>query len=62
MVPELAGPVGRDERDLVAVNGRMARVAALGGTAGALLGVGLDRLLGGGSVLWASASSWKQRY
>ena len=55
MVPELAGPVGRDERDLVAVNGRMARVAALGGTAGALLGVGLDRLLGGGSVLWASA-------
>src|SRR5215216_6011033 len=49
------GPVGRDERDLVAVNGRMARVAALGGTAGALLGVGLDRLLGGGAVLWASA-------
>jgi predicted MFS family arabinose efflux permease len=47
--------VGRDERDLVAVNGRMARVAALGGTAGALLGVGLDRLLGGGSILWASA-------
>jgi hypothetical protein len=66
MVPELlgpgpsgaggsGGPVGRDERDLVAVNGRMARVAALGGTAGALLGVGLDRLLGGGAVLWASA-------
>jgi hypothetical protein len=62
MVPELLGPgpapgdaVGRDERDLVAVNGRMARVAALGGTAGALLGVGLDRLLGGGAVLWASA-------
>jgi predicted MFS family arabinose efflux permease len=48
-------PVGRDARDLVAVNGRMARVAALGGTVGALLGVGLDRLLGGGSVLWASA-------
>jgi hypothetical protein len=45
-------PVGRD---LVAVNGRMARVAALGGTAGALLGVGLDRLVGGGSVLWTSA-------
>ena len=41
--------------DLVAVNGRMARVAALGGTAGALLGVGLDRLLGGGAVLWAAA-------
>jgi hypothetical protein len=63
MVPEVlgrglggpGGPVGRDERDLVAVNGRMARVAALGGTAGALLGVGLDRLLGGGAVLWASA-------
>jgi hypothetical protein len=41
--------------DLVAVNGRMARVAALGGTAGALLGVGLDRLLGGGAALWAAA-------
>jgi hypothetical protein len=41
--------------DLVAVNARMARVAALGGTAGALLGVGLDRLLGGGAVLWAAA-------
>jgi len=53
MVPELLGP--DDQRDLVAVNGRMARVAALGGTAGALLGVGLDRLLGGGTVLWAAA-------
>jgi MFS family permease len=53
MVPELLGP--DDQRDLVAVNGRMARVAALGGTAGALLGVGLDRLLGGGAVLWAAA-------
>jgi hypothetical protein len=42
--------------DLVAVNGRMARVAALGGTAGALVGVGLDRLLGGGAVLWAGAA------
>jgi hypothetical protein len=41
--------------DLVAINGRMARVAALGGTAGALLGVGLDRLLGGGAVLWTAA-------
>jgi MFS family permease len=51
-----SGP-GRSGRwpDLVAVNGRMARVAALGGTAGALVGVGLDRLLGGGAVLWASA-------
>jgi MFS family permease len=57
LVPELAGPDpdGRPPRDLVAVNGRMARVAALGGTVGALLGVGLDRLLGGGAVLWASA-------
>ena len=63
MVPELLGPEGsdvggtpgRDQRDLVAVNGRMARVAALGGTAGALLGVGLDRLLSGGAVLWAAA-------
>jgi MFS family permease len=68
LVPELAGsdPVRRGSpdpsagsprpaRDLVAVNGRMARVAALGGTVGALLGVGLDRLLGGGAVLWASA-------
>jgi MFS family permease len=51
LVPELAGP----DRPLVAVNGRMARVAALGGTLGALLGVGLDRLLGGGAVLLASA-------
>jgi MFS family permease len=50
LVPELAGP----DRALVAVNGRMARVAALGGTVGALLGVGLDRLLGGGGVLWAA--------
>jgi MFS family permease len=45
----------RPERTLVAVNGRMARVAALGGTLGALLGVGLDRLLGGGAVLGAAA-------
>jgi hypothetical protein len=52
---ERGAPGGRDQRDLVAVNGRMARVAALGGTAGALLGVGLDRLLGGGAVLWAAA-------
>jgi MFS family permease len=51
LVPELVRP----PRDLVAVSGRMARVAALGGTLGALLGVGLDRLLGGGAVLWASA-------
>jgi hypothetical protein len=50
--PRAAVPAGQD---LVAVNGRMARVAALGGTAGALLGVALDRLLGGGAVLWAAA-------
>jgi hypothetical protein len=50
-----AGGPGRDQRDLVAVNGRMARVAALGGTAGALVGVALDRLLGGGAVLGAAA-------
>jgi hypothetical protein len=49
------GGLGRDQRDLVAVNGRMARVAALGGTAGALVGVALDRLLGGGAVLGAAA-------
>jgi MFS family permease len=52
LVPEL---IQGDDRDLVAISGRMARVAALGGTAGALLGVGLDRLLGGGAVLWAAA-------
>jgi hypothetical protein len=55
--PERPGPDpggARDQRDLVAVNGRMARVAALGGTAGALLGVGLDRLVGNG-VLYAAA-------
>jgi MFS family permease len=55
MVPEL---LEGDDRDLVAVNGRMARVAALGGTAGALLGVGLDRLLGGGAVLWAATAAY----
>jgi hypothetical protein len=72
MVPELAdlaedparpggGPADQalDGRtDLVAINGRMARVAALGGTAGALLGVALDRLLGGGAVLWAAAATF----
>jgi hypothetical protein len=61
-VPADPGPPGHETsagtpagQDLVAVNGRMARVAALGGTAGALLGVALDRLLGGGAVLWAAA-------
>jgi hypothetical protein len=65
MVPELTGPGEEPDRpgpggatDLVAINGRMARVAALGGTAGALLGVGLDRLLGGGAVLWAAAATF----
>jgi len=53
MVPELLQGA---QQDLVAVNGRMARVAALGGTAGALLGVGIERLLGGGAVLWAAAT------
>src|SRR4029453_14666400 len=58
MVPELLDPEGtRDQRDLVAVNGRMARVAALGGTAGALIGVALDRLVGNG-VLWAAAATF----
>jgi MFS family permease len=53
--PRFSGGFPRPDRPLVAVNGRMARVAALGGTLGALLGVGLDRLLGGGAVLLASA-------
>ena len=58
MVPELLDPQGTgDQHDLVAVNGRMARVAALGGTAGALLGVGLDRLVGAG-VLYAAATAF----
>jgi hypothetical protein len=55
--PERPGPssdTARGQPDLVAVNGRMARVAALGGTAGALIGVGLDRLVGSG-VLYAAA-------
>ena len=55
MVPELLQGA---QQDLVAVNGRMARVAALGGTAGALLGVGLDRLLSGGAVLWAATAAF----
>jgi MFS family permease len=57
MVPELLAGAGSPP-DLVAVSGRMARVAALGGTAGAVLGVGLDRLLGGGAVLWAAAATF----
>jgi hypothetical protein len=58
MVPEL---IEGDGRDLVAVNGRMARVAALGGTAGALLGVGLDRLLGGGASCGRQPSPRRRR-
>jgi hypothetical protein len=47
LVPELAGP----GRALVPVNSRMARVAAVGGTLGALLGVGVHKLFGGVGVL-----------
>jgi MFS family permease len=47
LVPELAGT----GRELVPINGRMARVAAIGGTIGGLLGVGVQKLLGGGGVL-----------
>jgi hypothetical protein len=47
LVPEL---VDRG-RALVPVNSRMARVAAVGGTLGALLGVGVHKLLGGAGVL-----------
>src|SRR5215211_932058 len=38
-------------------DGRLALAAALGGTAGALLGVGLDRLVGAG-VLYAAATAF----
>src|SRR6266516_746395 len=47
IVPELAGP----ERPLVAVNGRCARVAAVGATVGALLAVVVHRFFGGSGVL-----------
>ncbi len=47
LVPELVGA----GRALVPINSRMARVAAVGGTLGALLGVGVHKLLGGGAVL-----------
>ncbi len=47
IVPELAGP----ERPLVAVNGRCARVAAVGATVGALLAVGVHKLFHGSGVL-----------
>jgi hypothetical protein len=51
LVPELVGP----GRELVPINGRMARVAAIGGTLGGLLGVGAQKLLGGGGVLRLAA-------
>jgi hypothetical protein len=47
IVPELASP----DRPLVAVNGRMARVAAVGATVGALLAVGVHKLFGSPGVL-----------
>ncbi len=47
LVPELVG----SGRDLVPVNGRMARVAAIGGTVGGLLGVLVQKVFGGGGVL-----------
>lgn len=51
LVPELVGT----GRSLVPINGRMARVAAIGGTIGGLLGVGVQKLLGGGGVLRLAA-------
>jgi hypothetical protein len=51
LVPELVGT----ERALVPINSRMARVAAVGGTLGALLGVGVHKLFGGGGVLRLAA-------
>src|SRR5919198_1461472 len=51
LVPDLVG----EGRDLVPINSRMARVAAVGGTLGALLGVGGHKLFGGPGVLRLSA-------
>ena len=51
LVPELVGA----GRELVPINGRMARVAAIGGTLGGLLGVGAQKLFGGGGVLRLAA-------
>jgi hypothetical protein len=51
LVPDLVG----DGRALVPINSRMARVAAVGGTLGALLGVGVHKLFGGPGVLRVSA-------
>jgi MFS family permease len=52
LVPELVGP----GRDLVPINSRMARVIAIGGTVGGLLGVAVQKLLGGGGVLRLAAA------
>jgi hypothetical protein len=46
-VPDLVG----GGRALVPINSRMARVAAVGGTLGALLGVGVHKIFGGPGVL-----------
>ena len=51
LVPDLVG----EGRDLVPINSRMARVAAVGGTLGALLGVGVHKLFDGPGVLRVSA-------
>jgi hypothetical protein len=47
LVPDLVG----GGRALVPINSRMARVAAVGGTLGALLGVGVHKIFGGPGVL-----------
>jgi MFS family permease len=52
LVPELVAP----GRDLVPINSRMARVIAIGGTVGGLLGVAVQKLLGGGGVLHLAAA------
>lgn len=52
LVPELVG----SGRDLVPINSRMARVVAIGGTVGGLLGVAVQKLLGGGGVLRLAAA------
>jgi len=54
LVPELVG----SGRALVPVNGRMARVAAVGGTFGGLLGVVVHKLFAGGAVLRVSAVAY----
>jgi MFS family permease len=51
LVPDLVGA----GRALVPINSRMARIAAVGGTLGALLGVAVHKLFGGPGVLRAGA-------